>query len=101
MVLPRGTGGYPGLGSSAAKSDLPLKVTIKMPSGPALSGDVVSLDDFHVTFKDPTGALRTVTRNGDIPAVKITDPVQAHLDLLPKLTDKVMHDLTAYLVTLK
>jgi cytochrome c oxidase cbb3-type subunit 3 len=101
MVLPRGTGGYPGLGAAAAKTDLPLKVTIKMPSGPVLSGDVVSLDDFHVTFKDSTGALRTVTRNGDVPPVTITDPVQAHLDLLPKLTDKVMHDLTAYLATLK
>ncbi len=101
MVLPRGSGGYPSLGAAPAKPDLPLKVVVKMPSGPALSGSVVSLDDFHVTFKDSTGALQTITRNGDVPSVTITDPAQAHLDLLPKLTDKIMHDLTAYLVTLK
>ena len=103
MVLPRGTGGYPGLGAPQPdrKPDLPLKVVIRMPSGPALSGDVISLDDFHVTLKDATGVIRTVARNGDVPAVTITDPLQAHLDAMLRLTDRNMHDLTAYLVTLK
>ena len=40
-------------------------------------------------------------RDNDIPKVEITDPLQAHLDMYLKYTDKNMHDLTAYLVTLK
>jgi hypothetical protein len=33
--------------------------------------------------------------------VSVDDPLQAHHDLLDRITDKHMHDLTAYLVTLK
>jgi cytochrome c oxidase cbb3-type subunit 3 len=31
----------------------------------------------------------------------INDPLQAHRDLLPQYTDADIHDVTAYLVTLK
>jgi cytochrome c oxidase cbb3-type subunit III len=31
----------------------------------------------------------------------IVDPLKAHKDLLPTYTDKEIHDVTAYLVTLK
>jgi hypothetical protein len=33
--------------------------------------------------------------------MEIIDPYQAHLDNFLKMTDKHMHDLTAYLVTLR
>jgi cytochrome c oxidase cbb3-type subunit 3 len=33
--------------------------------------------------------------------VIVRDPMQAHRDLLPQYTDKDIHDVTAYLVTLK
>jgi cytochrome c oxidase cbb3-type subunit 3 len=36
-----------------------------------------------------------------VPAVTLTDPLQAHMDLLRKWTDPDMHNVTAYLVTLK
>jgi cytochrome c oxidase cbb3-type subunit 3 len=47
------------------------------------------------------GAFRTFTRKGDSPKIVIKDPLKAHKDLLPQYTDKDIHDLTAYLVTLK
>ena len=47
------------------------------------------------------GVRRTVARNGDVPKVEVTDPLQCHIEHMKKLTDKDMHDLTAYLVTLK
>ena len=49
----------------------------------------------------PTAPSRTFRRNGDVPKVEVHDPMQAHQDLLPVYTDKDMHDVTAYLVTLK
>ena len=33
--------------------------------------------------------------------MEVIDPLQAHLDMMTKLTDKDMHNVTAYLVTLK
>jgi len=33
--------------------------------------------------------------------VVIDDPLEAHFDLLPKYSDADIHNLTAYLVTLK
>ena len=44
---------------------------------------------------------RTVRRDGDVPKVEIHDPLKPHKDLLPLYTDKNIHDLTAYLVTVK
>jgi cytochrome c oxidase cbb3-type subunit 3 len=36
-----------------------------------------------------------------MPKVELKDPVQAHYDMLSKYTDANIHNLTAYLVTLK
>lgn len=40
-------------------------------------------------------------RSGDTPAVVITDPLARHNALLAVYTNKTMHDVTAYLATLK
>ena len=40
-------------------------------------------------------------RDGDIPKVEIHDPLAPHRELLQKIADKDVHDVTAYLVTLK
>ena len=47
------------------------------------------------------GSTRTLRRNGDVPKVDVRDPLNRHRDLLSVYSDKNMHDLTAYLVTLK
>lgn len=98
IVLPRGRGGYPGRGSEIA----PFRsVTVTLPSGERRTGTLVSVSIFEVTLQDASGARHTFTRNQDVPKVEIKDPLQAHLDLMATLTDKAMHDLTAYLVTLR
>jgi cytochrome c oxidase cbb3-type subunit 3 len=75
--------------------------TVTLPSGESLQGQLVRIDDFLVTLKLSDGAFRTFTRQGNSPKVLIQDPLKAHKDLLPKYTDKDIHDVTAYLVTLK
>src|SRR3990170_2979800 len=95
MLFP---GGRRGRGSAPNPSAV--RVTITPASGPSLSGVLVEMDDLFVTFREESGSIRTVRR---VPGLKIVknDPLQAHHELLDRLTDKNMHDLVAYLETLK
>lgn len=96
FLSPRGGGrGNPG----PSKSAKTVKVTL--PSGAPVSGTLLAVSDFAVTLREADGQRRSFTRDGDTPKVEITDPLQAHLDLLLRITDKDIHNLTAYLVTLK
>src|SRR5262249_14320598 len=74
---------------------------ITLPSGEKAEGRLVRIDDFLVTIAVADGSIRTFRRVGDVPKVEVRDPMQAHRDLLSVYTDKDMHDVTAYLVTLK
>lgn len=75
--------------------------TITLPSGEKVTGPLLRLDDFLVTIGLPDGTPRTFRRTGEIPKVEISDPLAAHRQLLTVLTDADMHNVTAYLVTLK
>jgi cytochrome c oxidase cbb3-type subunit 3 len=86
-----------GAGNKAAVAT----VTVTLVSGTVVEGQLVHIDDFLVTLKLPDGTSRSFRRNGDLPKVLVRDPLQAHKDLLPVYTDKDIHDVTAYLVTLK
>jgi cytochrome c oxidase cbb3-type subunit 3 len=86
---------------SAPGSRRTITVTITEPSGESLEGRLVRIDDFLVTVALADGTLRTFRREGDVPKVDVHDPMKTHRDLLAVYTDKDMHDVTAYLVTLK
>jgi cytochrome c oxidase cbb3-type subunit 3 len=75
--------------------------TITWPSGEKAQGRLLRIDDFLVTIAQADGSPRTIRRVGDVPAVEINDPLQGHRELLGVLTDTNMHDVTAYLATLK
>jgi len=66
-----------------------------------VKGEQARLDDFMVSLKLPDGSVRTIPRRGDVPKLEIHDPLQAHRTLVPTYTDPDIHNLTAYLVTLK
>jgi mono/diheme cytochrome c family protein len=89
-------GGRPGRRNAA-----PIEVTVTQPNGKIAKGTLERIDDFTVSITDSDGAYRSFARNGDVPKVVLKDPAQAHFDLLEKYTDADMHNLTAYLVTLK
>ena len=59
------------------------------------------IDNFLITLGLADGTLRTIRRDGDGPKIEIKDPLEAHKALLAILTDKDMHDVTAYLATLE
>jgi mono/diheme cytochrome c family protein len=75
-------------------------VTVSTESGETLSGTLDTMDDFNVTFHDASGAYRTVRRTPGTRVVK-HDPFASHVELLSRITDKNIHDIVAYLETLK
>lgn len=79
----------------------PTRITVTLPSGQTFEGDQARLDDFIVSIKMADGSVRTFVREGDVPKLDIKDPLQAHRELVPKYTDRDIHNVTAYLVTLK
>jgi len=87
--------------AARASAAPPRGVTVHLPSSSTVEGTLVSINDFFVTLRDANGTLRTFSRDNDVPKVEIHDPAQAHLEMLLKMTDPTMHNLTAYLVTLK
>jgi len=108
IVMPRGRGGFGagrgfgfGRGGSAEPSGPVTTVKVTLPSGQSISGALERMTDFYVTVRDSSGLSRTFTRDGDAPKVEVTDPLQAHIDMLAKYKDADIHNLTAYLVTLK
>lgn len=76
-------------------------VAITQPSGETVEGKLVRIDDFLVTVQLADGTERSFRRSGDVPKVVIHDPMKFHRDMLAQYTDKDIHDVTAYLVTLK
>jgi cytochrome c oxidase cbb3-type subunit 3 len=110
FLSPRGgRGGGGGRGVVGALTRQPTARTVKVttPSGQSFAGTLIGVSDFAVTLRDADGQRRTFSLEGNAnpegspTKVEIIDPLQAHLDLLTKISDKDIHNLTAYLVTLK
>jgi cytochrome c oxidase cbb3-type subunit 3 len=98
-----GGAGRRGRGAAAVGTPDPraVTVTVTQPSGESVQGELLLVDDFLVSLTQPDGTVRTFRRDGNIPKVEIKDPMQGHKTLLDTMKNKDMHDVTAYLETLK
>ena len=76
------------------------EVKVTPPGGQTYAGDVVRIDDFNVTVRGADGVSHTFSRTPGTKVV-VTDPFAAHNALLRKYTDTDIHNVTAYLETLK
>jgi cytochrome c oxidase cbb3-type subunit III len=94
-----GRGGR-GRGAPGGPNPTAVQVTVTPAGGTPITGVLVQMDDFYVTLRNADGAMQTIRRG---PTVKVekTDPLAFHNELLDKITDKNMHDVVAYLETLK
>ena len=79
--------------------DVKNHVTVTLPSGQQISGTVEYLDEFTVALRDAEGAYHSWPVNKV--KYKLDDPVNAHVDLFSKYTDADIHNLMAYLQTLR
>jgi hypothetical protein len=88
----------PLVGTSSARK--PLTVTVTTQSGKSVTGIPTELDDFNVSLIDSSGHYHSFARG---PGLKVEkhDPYAAHVALLDEYTDKEIHDVVAYLETLK
>jgi mono/diheme cytochrome c family protein len=100
LVNPRPGGG--GRGQPAVVSPRAARtVTVALANGQTFSGTLDYISEFAVTLIEQSGTRRTFKRDGDVPKVVVTDPLEVHFDMLRTFRDKDMQDLTAYLWTLK
>jgi cytochrome c oxidase cbb3-type subunit 3 len=90
-----------GGGSTQPRPASKATVDVTVAPGNKVSGELVHIDDFLVTLKQSDGSERSFIRKGAIPAVVVRDPMNAHREMLSHYTDGDIHDVTAYLVTLK
>jgi cytochrome c oxidase cbb3-type subunit III len=76
------------------------QVTVTLASGRSVSGTLDSIDDFDVSLRDAAGDYHGFARDAHM-KIEIRDPLAAHAELLKKYTDADMHNVLAYLETLK
>ena len=88
-------------GAAPAPKIPPTTVTVTLPSGQRVEGRLDRLNAFIVALTQADGAYRSFARHGATPKVEVHNPLQAHIDMLPRWNDTDIHNLTAYLVTLK
>jgi cytochrome c oxidase cbb3-type subunit III len=72
---------------------------VTLPSGEQVQGEVRHADDFVIAVRDASGWYRSFQR--DRVKVELQDPLAAHRELLEKLTQADVHNLFAYMETLK
>jgi cytochrome c oxidase cbb3-type subunit 3 len=84
---------------SGRPAPAPPKAIFTLASGQTVVAPLTAEDEFTVTVMDPLGAPQTYRRSAV--NVKIENPMSAHFDQLGKYTDASMHNIFAYLDTLK
>jgi cytochrome c oxidase cbb3-type subunit 3 len=78
-----------------------IEARVTLPSGEIYEGHLTAINDFSLTVVDAKGERRTFPRGGDTPRIELKDPLLKHIEQISKYTDSDIHNLTAYLVTLK
>jgi len=98
IVMPRERGPN----EKAPPSNPFVTVTVTTSTGESFTGVPVNLDDFNVALIDTAGDYHSFARESeDNPHVEIHNRLAAHRDMLMNYKDSDIHNLTAYLVTLK
>ena len=96
----RGRGGRAG-GAPTTPNRRQVTVAVTTANGQKVEGRLDRIDDFLVILTTAEGVQRSFTRSGDVPKVEVRDPLEGHRRLLATLSDRDIHNVTAYLVTLK
>jgi cytochrome c oxidase cbb3-type subunit III len=77
------------------------QVTVTLASGEKVSGELIHMDEFYVSLRDSSGWDRTISRDDGKVKVDVSDPMAFHKEQLEKYTDADLHNVLAYLETLK
>lgn len=88
---------YPSAGGRPAPA--PPKAVFTLANGQTVTAPVAGEDEFSITVLDPLGAQQTYNKSAV--KVRVDNPMAAHFDQLGKYTDQAIHDVYAFLNTLK
>jgi cytochrome c oxidase cbb3-type subunit III len=77
-----------------------ITATVTMPDGSAIAGRVKQVSDFRITLLDRAGQTHVVDLASGV-GVQMKDPLAAHQEMIMTLANDDMHNVTAYLATLK
>jgi cytochrome c oxidase cbb3-type subunit 3 len=91
---------FPRQGGRGTPPAKPIEVTVTLASGAPVSGTLDRIDDFNVSLKDAAGQHHSWKRTAEL-KVEIRDPYTTHNELLDQYTDTDMHNIVAYLASLK
>lgn len=86
--------------SRAGNAKLVVTATVKTRDGATLSGRVVQVSDFRITVEDTEGQKHAIEREPGVD-VEVKDPLAAHETMIMTLANDDMHNVTAYLESLK
>ena len=89
---------YPG-GRRADSASSPATVTVTLPSGQTVAGKLAYRDEFVIGLVDSSGWYRSWFKSAV--KFKVNDPLEAHGEQLGKYTEESMHNVLAYLQTLR
>jgi mono/diheme cytochrome c family protein len=79
----------------------PPRATVTTANGEKIEGEIERVDDFSVALRLGDGTRRSWRIVNGSPRVAVADQLQAHRDLLKEYQDSDIHNVTAYLVTVK
>jgi cytochrome c oxidase cbb3-type subunit III len=91
---------YPGARDNKDGSKSGPKTTVTMRDGKTVIGTVKYQDDFYTSLYDADGNYHSIALD-QVVKVQVEDKLIVHRQMLDHYTNTQMHDLTAYLVTLK
>ena len=86
---------YPGGRGPAARSTATVTV-----AGKATSGVLEYRDDFEIGLRDSAGEYHGFSRGPGV-AVQISEPLAGHVKLMKAFNDRDLHDVLAYVVSMK
>ncbi len=82
-----------------------IRVIVTLSTGEIVNGELGRRDDFLVSLSTDSGQYRSFSLQENakpqVVDIEINNPMQRHIELLSEINDDIMHNVTAYLVTLK
>lgn len=81
------------------RSTKPRTATVTTSSGEKITGMLLAVNNYDVSLRLPDGAAQSWS--AESVKIEVKDPLEAHRQLLDKYTDADMHNMLAYLWTLK
>lgn len=86
--------------SRSGNPKLAVTATVKTPDGASMTSRVVQISDFRITLEDAHGQKHAIEREPGVD-VEVNDPLAAHEQMILTLANDDMHNVTAYLASLK